>query len=696
MSATNIISSDENYLFTFQNETQLWISREFMEKYSQLPFLNITQHSEKYEDGSYYIDMLPFQMQKVISFLMEDNMDFSTLNLRDSCDIYEILDEYSVVINDEIQSDLLFHIRELFFNYLKDNNYEVYYYDACCQLNVPMQLFDSTAKTLVINDEYASNIPLEYIYPSCIKDIFPSLEKLKITVITNYMKTDFLLNPNTTNYMKNYIQFHQFYEYQRNEEERYDYYTISDMKQYNEISSLDINMKIFSSNLVNSYNEKREKNQLPKLYECIHKEAVYINDYSEVEGSEKIYDYSLEDTVELYYCSKTDDKIIHEITIKTEWGISQLLRFPSYFYFSEISLEFYSIDSRYNAMYVIRAFEEGSFDSITALNFEWMCFPLSSIKRDYFPKLHTICYYDNINMNNFDSKFPKELMSMIDTIDLSSVRSEIEMNVILRLYDLIHNYSIHIIASYDVIYYFPHNEELIKKGLLSLESQRYCYKFEYEKYSTDQLILGYNEYIVNKEADTFIIKFKIDNDISIKELKWIDSLFRNDTFNHINELIIKLPINSVNSEHEYFSLFESILRKILLKASKVELYGNRNENMIERLVRKGCFHNTIDLNISIEGILDSTFFDLYTQDNFSNLKQIKLDKSENEILIHFLDFICLVNNNDNFLSSTIIYFKDSQKYDNKYFYYNPSDSILPYKYNTNLSSETISIFGEVY
>ncbi|KAK8793347.1 hypothetical protein WA158_004706 [Blastocystis sp. Blastoise] len=204
MSENKSILTEDTY------ETQLCIPKEFIEKYPQLPFYDIIKHSDKYDDGSYYIDIPYSPMKTVIQFLTEENNDISSLNLKDSYDIFRTLVEYPVSIDNEIQSDLLIHVKELFYKYLKENNFTAYgLYDSCHELCMPMMLFSSDTIICIkglftpkrkdelfyysllikmmnitqvsIEYDYASTIPLEYICPSCIKDIFPSLEELKIT-----------------------------------------------------------------------------------------------------------------------------------------------------------------------------------------------------------------------------------------------------------------------------------------------------------------------------------------------------------------------------------------------------------------------------------------------------------------------------------------------------------------------------------
>ncbi|KAK8789921.1 hypothetical protein WA158_006701 [Blastocystis sp. Blastoise] len=152
MSTTQFRLTEDKYLFTFQDETQLWIQKEFIEKYPQFRFYDIIEHSEKYDDGSYYIDIPSFSMDKMIHFLMEDYIDILSLNLKDSYDIYKTFIKYSATIDNEIQCDLLLHIKDLFYNYLKKNNNYIYgnYYKSI-KSSMPMELFSSYSTSIYIN-----------------------------------------------------------------------------------------------------------------------------------------------------------------------------------------------------------------------------------------------------------------------------------------------------------------------------------------------------------------------------------------------------------------------------------------------------------------------------------------------------------------------------------------------------------------
>ncbi|KAK8797625.1 hypothetical protein WA158_005971 [Blastocystis sp. Blastoise] len=368
MSNAELQLSEDKYLFTFQDEKQLWIPREFIERYHQLPFYDITQHSEKYEDNSYYIDIPSSSMKNVIDLLMDDNKDVSSLNLKDSYDIYETVARYSITIDNDMQSDLLYHVKDIFYKYLKDNNYDI----GGCYCNyiksrMPMDLFSLEEKKIFINGlitpqrkdellyysllikmmnitkveityDYSSNIPLEYICLSCIQDIFPLLKELKIAVTTHYKETNQLLNPNSDEYIIEYNRLYNTDVELRYKRKKYEYYTESEMNEYNKISSLDLNKYYYSGNFINSYNERRQNNELRKIYKIIVNEAIYTNDNSKVEMNETEDEYILDDQIRITYDDKTNDKTFIIQRINSKSGISQLLLLPSNLCISKIIL----------------------------------------------------------------------------------------------------------------------------------------------------------------------------------------------------------------------------------------------------------------------------------------------------------------------------------------------------------------------
>ncbi|KAK8805907.1 hypothetical protein WA158_002563 [Blastocystis sp. Blastoise] len=329
MSAAELLLIDDKY------ETQLWISKDYIEKYHQLPFLDIIQNSEKYEDESYYIDMPSSPMKKLIPFLMEETMDISSLYLKDNFDMYNIINEYSVKMNDEKKNNLLVHVKELFYDYLKLNDFIIYGdYDGRNQPSTPFELFSSDTTKLTIHGnsirlltpqwkekllyysllfkmmnitvvnveyDYASTIPLEYIYFSNIKDIFPLLKELKITVTTYYKKTNQLINPNSDEYIMEYIRLFCNDDIEKNNPQSYDYYTESEMEEYPKVSFFTLNHLYFSFDMIQSIHKRRRNNQLPKLYKYIANEAIYKSNYSQLEIKVKKDDTLFEDKVSIKY-----------------------------------------------------------------------------------------------------------------------------------------------------------------------------------------------------------------------------------------------------------------------------------------------------------------------------------------------------------------------------------------------------------
>ncbi|KAK8797038.1 hypothetical protein WA158_004248 [Blastocystis sp. Blastoise] len=513
---------EDKYLFTFQDETQLWISKEFIVKYRQFPFYDIIKHPEKYEDGSFYIDMPSLSIEKVIHFLMEDAIDICSLNLKDSYDIYKTLIEYSVTVDNELQSDLLFHVKELFYKYLKNNNYSIYEYNnEDVELTVFMDLYSSDNKqmcvkglftqqrkdellyysllikmmnitTVDITYDYSSNIVIEYICPSCIKEIFPSLHELKITVNSHYKQTELLLNPNSDEYIMEYTRlFSSEKDLKVEKPEKYEYYTESEMNEYNKISSLDINNIYYPHKLVDSYNEKKEKSELPKLYKYMLNEGIYTNDDSNVEMNETYNEYTLNDQVSIKYNDTTNDKIIIINKVSSKLGISQLFCLPSYLY----------AISHCSSVIFMKLFEENLFDSLTVLSvnsikeltdeidenllnkimathvfpnvteiiYDSKSFQLSLLNKECFPKLHIINYEIEITTKHFESLFPMNLISMIDTIRINSIDYNDIKEIILLFDKLVYTHSIHIYGINDFICYLPHLKGLLEKNLISFD-----------------------------------------------------------------------------------------------------------------------------------------------------------------------------------------------------------------------------------
>ncbi|KAK8810514.1 hypothetical protein WA158_007089 [Blastocystis sp. Blastoise] len=628
MSDTDSFIFDDKYLFTFQDETQLWISKEFIEKYPQLPFYDIIQHSEKYDDGSYYID-LPFSpMEKVIHFLLEENMDISSLNFKDN--------------------------------------------------------------------PYASNIPLEYICPLCIKDIFPSLEELKIKVVTYYKKSDELLNPNNEEYITTYSRLFSRYDYKIKNPEEYDYYTESEINEYNKISSLDRkSLYTWNSNHVNVYNERREKNQLPKLYKYIADEAKYTNNYSEVNKSEINDECTKQDEVIIQYDDKTSDKTFIIDYISTEWGMYQLLRLPSYFSITQITNKPDQSYSKYSAKLILKALKEGVFDFLTTLSVVWIekitdtfsygmystimsthlfpnvttllydnsgKFTLTSIKKKCFPKLHIINYEASMLIDNFELLFPMDLISMIDTIHIHKFIFDPEEEKASFFNDLVYNYSIHIDGIVDT-----YKSENIKKldYFTSYKQNIDCLNIEFNNYEEENN--NSNQSDVRNSLERFLkssvlqnlndLTIKFDGNMTKDYLNWVSSLFNDNKFNTIHKITIR-----------YFTI-----------------------HFINQLIREGYFHNTTELNFFFSSIPNNNFCKLYTTNNFPQLKSINLciyrvDTWYKSFIEKQFKYI----HNNNFPTISILRLcEDISSYGFDDFIYNRMTSILRCKYDDNSFIDTV-------
>ncbi|KAK8791058.1 hypothetical protein WA158_005689 [Blastocystis sp. Blastoise] len=831
----------DKYLFTFQDETQLWVPTKVIEKYRQLPFYDIIMHSDKDENnGSYYMDKLPYNMEKVVRFFMEDTIDVSSMTLQDSFDVYKTLVEYSFPMEDETLRDLLFYVKKSLICYLNDNNYDVYEdYKNSTKLRIPLEFFNTSRKRLVINGlmtpqreetllhysllfkmmnvtrvyikyQYASNIPSEYIYPTCIKDMFPSYEYFTVCVLSNYIKSDTLLNPNTDEYMMEYVNYYHRLIQKEINDDNCEYYTESEMNEYNKQSSLEIKNSSYSKRIYNKYTQSRQQNELPKLYKCTLDEAVYANDFSKVEISENIYEYTLKDKAFFRYDDEEKDKLILNMKINTELGISQLLQFPRSYPISIIENISDMMDTRNFAISIMNAFENGVFDSITTLKVEDIkeCDELFDdnqfikvITNHVFPNVTKIDYTNFKSIENFDSDFPEQLMDMIDTIVIRDLLDYDEIEDANLLDEFIYKHSLHIIGSYNDIHYFPHFKELYEQGLISLQNtidiidpydplfdflwnsfEKQNQKIEqFEIHFTDHysashdnapwsLYYYYDNRAIDDIGDTintnnnetkkdnnddshYDDNSKINNDsdndsnnnnnqmntsetyddyddddyddynddddedndddddgnnnqieldikdvfkrlfnsnflqdlddlrlifnkpICLRELRNVASLFKDTTFNNIDYLTIELPKKDGNNKPEYFSLFKSILEKVIPKASRINIKGYEYKDIILQLIQNGCFHKATSLEISIGKISCETFLEFFTRDNFPHLKTIQISHKKRGWISPFADTLSLSVNSNKFLSSISMKLIENTG-DYQVLYYNPSESIL--------------------
>ncbi|KAK8801951.1 hypothetical protein WA158_006346 [Blastocystis sp. Blastoise] len=683
---------EDKYLFTFQDEKQLWIPREFIKKYHQLSFYDIIQHTEKYEDGSFFVDMPSFSMDKVIQFLMEENMDIDSLDLKESYDIYITLVEYSVTIDKEIQSDLLFHVKELFINYLIETNYDILgYHCNYIESRMPMDLFNIVKKDIYFYGLLTPQRKDELLYYSLL---------FKMMNITK--KTELLLNPNSDEYIMEYNRLFNKYDYKIKNPKKNKYYTESEMNEYNKISSLDLNKLYYSQNMIESYNRKREKSELPKLYRYVVNEAIYTNNYSNVETNEEEDEYELDDEIRIEYDEKTNDKTFSIDTISSKLGISQLLCLPSYMYFyDEIDPKFF-----------IKLLEEDVFDSITTLNIKLIKELTNRIDENLFNKIMTthiflnvtelIYDYDNAT-KNFKSLFPDYLMSMIDTIHINKIDSYEKEEIVLH----------------DFICYLPHLKELLTKDLIIFDSLR-IYSFcsanikrldsiDNYKHSINSLEIGfeddeYNEDDVRNALEKFFksnvlyhlnkLYVRFHENISIEYLTWISTLFNDNKFNTIHKLTIDLDSIIEDSSSEYLTAYENIVEKLIHKASIVTIKCC-SMNFKNRLSLKGCFHNTTQLVLGIRDIPDDNFYKLYTTDNFPQLKTIRFYKEDNEKWwISFTTTLFNYINNSNFLSSSTFRLSDWE-HSNGYIY-DHNNSIFQCKYDTDSFLDTVLGTKDIY
>ncbi|KAK8797623.1 hypothetical protein WA158_005969 [Blastocystis sp. Blastoise] len=278
-------------------------------------------------------------------------------------------------------------------------------------------------------------------------------------------------------------------------------------------------------------------------------------------------------------------------------------------------------------------------------------FELYLIKKECFPKLHIINYEIEINTDRFESLFPENLISIIDTIRINRIDSDEKEEIAIRLDNLAYTSSIHIntidISIYDLAYYFPHLKELLEKNLITFdyldidssrsENIKVLDCIENYKQNIDNLYIKFNdddqgEINITNSLERFFktnilehinyLDVSFNENISIEYLKLIPTIFNNNKFNTIHKLKIYLHIKE-DSSSEYLTIYENILEKIISKASIVSI-RYCTMTFINRLIPKSCFHNTTQLFIDINDIPDDDFLKPYTTDNLPQLKYIKI------------------------------------------------------------------------
>ncbi|KAK8809684.1 hypothetical protein WA158_000627 [Blastocystis sp. Blastoise] len=672
--------TEDKYLFTFQDETKLWIPKKIIEKYQQLPFYDIIKHSEKYDDGSYYVDMPSSPMNNVIDFLMKENVDISSLNLRDSYDIYKALIEYSITIDKKIQGDLLSHVKDLFITYLKDNNYRI-----CCDLNnfryMPMTSYKIKKIQMRIKDDYASNIPLEYICPSCIQDIFPSLKEIMITVTTHYKKTELLLNPNSDEYIMEYNRLLYKVESSICKRKKHECYTESEMNEYNKISSLDLNKIYYSQDLIDSYNKRRNINQLPKLYTMIINEAIYTDDYSQIEINETEDEYTFDDVVTIGFSDNTNYKTFCIDIISTKLGISQLLRLSSFYSISKMVFDTY-YSSQYKYINIVKSLEEGVFDSLTTFSIYWIKeltygsdknIWMKIMASHIFPNVTELIYDDVVD--HLEYLFPMDLLSIINTIHICQVNETQNEKLALLLDNIAYTHSICIDGMVD-----SSNSENIKKldyfenykrniDCLDIKfkiNRCFLYNSDQDNQNEINIINTLKKFLssnILQNLNSLTVSF--DSDISLKYLKLISNIFHDNKINTIHKLKIKHYFIKTYSPSDYFDLLENTLENLVPKASIISIEW-------------------------LNDICDDSFFKIFTINNFPQLKSLKICKYDNrEWLITFINGLCKSINNSNFPSSCIIQLSSNSIFSQDDYIYDSNASIFQYKYNMNSFINTI-------
>ncbi|KAK8792057.1 hypothetical protein WA158_005434 [Blastocystis sp. Blastoise] len=182
------------------------------------------------------------------------------------------------------------------------------------------------------------------------------------------------------------------------------------------------------------------------------------------------------------------------------------------------------------------------------------------------------------------------------------------------------------------------------------------YYFENYKQNIDRLDITFkNEYGSNTN--------KTDIHNSLKSLK-------SSIFQHLNKLTVSfdysisieylkwLSVFSIvkDKRSHFFTIFESIMEKLIPKASIVVVKSNHlcDRSVINQFIRKGYFQNISQLTIETNDIPDDNFFEIYTTENIHHLESIE----------------------------HTIYF-------NNHLIYNSNNSVFRFKYDTNSCIDTI-------
>ncbi|KAK8801898.1 hypothetical protein WA158_006293 [Blastocystis sp. Blastoise] len=500
-------------------------------------------------------------------------------------------------------------------------------------------------------DSYASNIPIEYICPKYIKDIFPSLESLTITINIHYKKSEFLLKPNSDEYIMEYARLFDSSFYTLSDSEEYEYFTRSEMNEYNTISSLDLNKLYYSHDLVYVYKRNKENNKLPKLYKYFINEGINMNHYLHVEMNGTTNEYPLFDRISIEYDDFFSTYEAMAFMKALEDSIFDSLKILSVRWIKELTFDI-------NKNLYIKIMTTHLFPNVTELIYNEEYFELSSIKKECFPKLHIINIDIKITHKFVESLIPVNLISMIDTIRIKEIESDQKKEIALQFDNVAYIYSIYIDGIDDLIYYCPHIKELLENCLISI------HKLTVD--TSDFVNIKKLDYFKNykQNIDFLDIKLKVDYNISIKYLKSISNIFNNNKINTIHKLTINLNLIQKDLSSEYLNIYEKIMEKLIPKASFVKIEF-------------------------INDIPNDNFLELYTTDNLPKLEYIELCKrKDKKWWIHFIQRLINYIYKNNFPLSTTIRLNNSFIV-NDYYIYDPNSSIFRYKYENHTYINTI-------
>ncbi|KAK8793409.1 hypothetical protein WA158_004768 [Blastocystis sp. Blastoise] len=172
----NEIKCDQEKLvdFIFQDETRIKISVSFLNHYpeSLLSLIYLNKANYLKDEDAYFVDSPTLHIDRIVLY-MENELSLDTLSLTDILDIYSGLKHFFASSFLEYQMKIYDYLILSMQKIIEQNECEINYGD----------LFEfDKEKELTINNDFDDRIPYEYIYPSNLHELFPSMNQYKINV----------------------------------------------------------------------------------------------------------------------------------------------------------------------------------------------------------------------------------------------------------------------------------------------------------------------------------------------------------------------------------------------------------------------------------------------------------------------------------------------------------------------------------